>query len=420
MEAIRTNQPQDDVAASARTAQDAVADAPATQARAKGRKAGQMVERGDNKWLVRVFTGRNDATGKRIYHNKTIHGTKKDAQRYLNGVLRDLDLGLFAEPSRMTLSEFLDKWLKESAKPSVSDRTYQNYVWLLKTYVRPKLGGVRLSALKPLEIQSLYTDLHQGRGLSAKSVRHVHATLSGALNQAVKWRLIAQNPAGVVDLPKIERKEMLALSPEEVSRFLEAAQSDRYGVMFTFAVITGMRPGEYMGLKWSDIDLERGTATVQRSLLIVATEKGERFSDPKTPQSRRTIPLPGAMLRQLREHRRRQAEERLRAGSEWAGLDMVFCTDSGKLLDLHNVRVRNFKPILTRAGLPEKLRLYDLRHTCATLLLGEGVHPKVASERLGHSSVVLTLNTYSHVLPTMQSDASEKLEKLCFAGVGTL
>jgi integrase len=245
-------------------------------------------------------------------------------------------------------------------------------------------------------------------------------TLSGALNQAVKWRLIAQNPASLVELPKLQRKEVMALSPEEVSRFIEAAQSDRYGVMFAFAVITGMRPGEYMGLKWSDVDFEKGTATVQRSLLGVPTEKGERFGEPKTPQSRRTIPLPGALLRQLREHRRRQAEERLRAGSEWTGLDLVFCTDTGKPLDLHNVRVRNFKPILKRAGLPEKLRLYDLRHTCATLLLSEGVHPKVASERLGHSSIVLTLNTYSHILPTMQSEASERLEKLCFGGVGTL
>jgi integrase len=402
------------------TPQTEPAKAEQTTDKGTARRTGQIIRRGDNKFLCRIFLGRDDVTGRRRYHNVTVRGTKKDAQRYINGILREIDLGHFAEPSRMTLSEFLDKRLKDSAKPAVSDRTYRNYVWLLNHYVIPKLGGVRLSALKPLEIQSLYTELHQDRGLSAKSVRHVHVTLSGALTQAVKWRMIAQNPASLVELPKLQRKEMMALSPEEVSRFIEAAQSDRYGVMFTFAVITGMRPGEYMGLKWSDVDFEKGTATVQRCLLSVPTEKGERFGEPKTPQSRRTIPLPGALLRQLREHRRRQAEERLRAGSKWTGLDLVFCTDTGKPLDLHNVRVRNFKPILKRAGLPEKLRLYDLRHTCATLLLAEGVHPKVASERLGHSSIVLTLNTYSHVLPTMQSDASERLEKLCFGGVGTL
>lgn len=393
---------------------------PQREGKGASRRTGQIIRRGENRFLCRVFLGRDDVTGKRKYHNATVRGTKKDAQRVLNGILRDIDLGHFAEPSRMTLGEFLDKWLKDSAKPAVSDRTYQNYVWLLKKYVRPVLGGVRLSALKPLEIQSLYTELHQDKRLSAKSVRHVHVTLSGALNQAVKWRLLLQNPACAVDLPKIERKEMLALSTEDVGKFLEAAQSDRYGVMFTFAVITGMRPGEYMGLKWSDIDFDRGTATVQRSLLISPTEKGERFGEPKTPQSRRTIPLPGAMVGLLRDHRRRQAEERMRAGSEWEGMDLVFCTETGKPLDLHNIRTRHFKPILKRAGLPEKLRIYDLRHTCATLLLSDGVHPKVASERLGHSSIVLTLNTYSHVLPTMQVDASDRLEKLCFGGFGTL
>src|SRR5262249_40368214 len=153
----------------------------------------------------------DDATGKRRYHNATVRGTKKDAQRYINGVLREIDLGTFAEPSRMLLGEYLDKWLNDSAKPSVSDRTYRNYAWLLNHYVKSVLGGVRLSALKPLEIQSLYTQLYQDRGLSAKSVRHVHVTLSGALNQAVKWRLLSQNPAGLVELPKVQRKEMMAL-----------------------------------------------------------------------------------------------------------------------------------------------------------------------------------------------------------------
>ncbi len=387
---------------------------------ATARRAGQIVRRGENKFLVRIYLGRDDVTGKRRYHNATVRGTKKDAQRYINGVLREIDLGTFAEPSRMLLNEFLDKWLKDSAKPSVTDRTYRSYAWLLNHYVKPALGGVRLSALKPLEIQSLYTKLYQDQGLSAKTVRHVHVTLSGALNQAVKWRLLSQNPASLVELPKVQRKEMMAFSSDEVARFIEAAQSDRFGTMFTFAVITGMRPGEYMGLQWKDVDFERGTVTVQRTLLIVATEEGERFGEPKTPQSRRTIPLQRVLLRQLREHHRRQAEERLKAGAEWAGFDLVFCTETGKPLDLHNIRARHFKPILKRAGLSEKFRIYDLRHTCASLLLAEGVHPKIASERLGHSSVVLTLNTYSHVLPTMQAEASETLEKLCFGGVRTL
>lgn len=224
-----------------------------------------------------------------------------------------------------------------------------------------------------------------------KFIGELYEALPDDLNVALPDQLSGQVRLLRLGAAAIERKEMLALSPEEVAHFIKVAQSDRYGVMFTFAVITGMRPGEYMGLKWSDINFERGTVTVRRSLLIIPTEKGERFGEPKTPQSRRAIPLPTVLLRQLREHRRQQAEERLRAESEWAGLDLVFCTEIGTPLNLHNVRVRNFKPVLRRAGLSEKLRLYDLRHMCAPLLLTEGVHPKVTSERLGHSSIVLTL-----------------------------
>jgi integrase len=387
--------------------------------RKKARRTGQIIPRGENKFLVRIFLGRDGVTGKRRYHNATVRGTKKDAQRYMNGILREIDLGSFAEPSKLSLKEFIDRWLNDSAKPAVRERTYKNYEYLLNHYVIPKLGAIRLSSLKPLEIQKLYTELYQEKKLSAKSVRHVHVTLSGALNQAFKWRLIPMNPATLVELPKIQRKEMLALSQEEVSRFIQAAQTDRYGTMFIFAVITGMRPGEYMGLQWKDMDLERGTVTVQRTLVTDATESGNRFGETKTAQSRRTIPISEILIRLLKDHKKRQAEERLKAGSEWKAFDLVFCTEMGSPVDLPNVRTRNFKPILERAKISPKFRIYDLRHTCATLLLSKGIHPKVASERLGHSSVVLTLNTYSHVLPTMQAEASETLEKMCFAETGT-
>jgi len=210
--------------------------------------AGQIIRRGGRTWLVRVFLGRDPNTGKRRYHNHTVKGTKKDAQRYVNGVLRDLDMGSFVEPTKMTLNSYLDHWLETAARPGVRQRTYDGYEGLLKRHVRPPLGDRRLHQLTPIEIQSLYSNL-QTRGLSARTVRYVHAVLSSSLKQAVKWRMLSQNPASFVDLPRIEKKEMRAFSAEQATTFLKAAKDDRFGTVFAFALATGMRPGEYLALR---------------------------------------------------------------------------------------------------------------------------------------------------------------------------
>jgi integrase len=377
--------------------------------------AGQLIQRGERTWLVRVFLGRDSRTGKRRFHNHTIKGNKKDAQRYLNGRLREIDLGTFVEPSRESLNEYLDKWLK-TAKQKLSERTHTDYEELLERYVREEFGEKKLSDLRPLDIQGLYTKM-QERGLSARTVRYTHAVLSSALKQAVKWGMLAQNPASLVDLPKQTRKEMQALSPEEAARFLKAADDDRYGVLFTLALITGMRPEEYLGLQWKDVNLEKGIVTVQRTLVWRRKGGGYYFGEPKTSKSRRNIPIPFSLVRALTEHRRRQMEERLKAGAMYQNLDLVFTTADGGPLMVQNLFRRHFKPILKKAGLPLSIRLYDLRHSCATLLLAAQENPKVVSERLGHATITLTLDTYSHVLPSMQRAASDKLEDMLY---GTL
>lgn len=367
--------------------------------------------------MKQLTTGRDPQTGKREYFSKLIIGKPKDAQKYLREKLREIDLGTFVKPSVATVSEYLDEWRKVSAKPRIAPNTFEQYTDILNRYVRPATGSLKLSSLRPMKIQALYSDMLERR-LSARIVRYTHAVLNSAFKQAVKWSVLALNPAELVDLPKIERKEMQALTPEEAAKFLDAAATDRYGILFHVAVVTGMRPSEYIGLQWKDINFETGVVTVQRTL----TWKRDGtwyFGEPKTSRSRRSIPLPASLMPLLKEHKIRQAEKRLKAGPEYHNLDLIFSGQEGQPLMQHNLIVRHFKPTLKQAELPDSIRLYDLRHTCATLLLVAGENPKVVSERLGHSSVVITLDTYSHVLPSMQRAASEKLENLLFHKSGT-
>jgi integrase len=201
---------------------------------------------------------------------------------------------------------------------------------------------------------------------------------------------------------------MKCLSVKQAKDFLKFARRDKYGVLFELALITGMRPEEYLGLQWCDVDLPKRTVSIQRTLVWRRQKVGWYFGEAKTDKSRRTIPLTEKLVKDLSKHRRKQNEKRLKIGSKWTNHDLVFPSDLGTPLSVRNLDRRHFKKILIAAGLPD-IRLYDLRHTCATLLLAVGENPKVVSERLGHSSIVLTLDCYSHVLPTMQEGATLKL-----------
>ncbi len=257
--------------------------------------------------------------------------------------------------------------------------------------------------------------------MSARTVRGTHVVLSSALKQAVRWHMLTTNPAQNVELPKRTRREMKTLLPAEVTAFLNAAKEDRHGSIFAFALATGMRPEEYLALQWKDLDLKKGTATVRRTLCWRRQKGGGwYFGEPKTAQSRRTIPLPPSTLAELIHHKAQQAAKRLQVGSDYQNLDLVFDNAIGGPLHSENLATRNFRAICNKAGLPSDVTPYTLRHTCATLLLLAGENPKVVSERLGHSSIVLTLDTYSHVLPSMQQAATEKLENMLFRKTGTL
>ena len=241
--------------------------------------------------------------GKQIFHRKTIHGTKKDADRYLTAARREMDLGTFVEPTAMSVNEYLNRWLRDAARPRVSQRTADGYAGLLERYIRQSLGHKRLDKLQPLDIQTVYGAM-QARGLSARIVRHAHSALHNALKQAVKWGLLSRNPSDLVELPKVPHKERRVLSPDEAADFLEAAAVMPHGLIFEFALLTGMRPEEYLALQWSDVDFERSTAQVRRAL--VRHKKSWSFEGPKTARSRRTVYLPAPLLKKLAAHKRRK------------------------------------------------------------------------------------------------------------------
>ncbi|RQD72687.1 MAG: site-specific integrase [Tindallia sp. MSAO_Bac2] len=370
--------------------------------------AGQVVKRGKNKYLVRVYMGL-DSEGKRIYHNKTIHGNSKDAEKYKNKVMRDRDMGDYVKPSKELLGPFLDKWLEISVKPRVAASTYKGYKDYIKAYLKPSLGNKSISKLDPLEIQEVYNNMIK-RGLAPRTVGYAHGVLRSALKQAVKWNLIAKNPTELVDLPKKRKKEIQPLTPEEAARFMTYTVYSSWKAFFSLLLASGMRPGEALGLKWEDIDFEKGRVHIQRAFSKVNDEW--LLEVPKTTQSRRSIPIPPGVIEDLEEHRLGQEEVKLKA-ENYNDYGLVFAGKNGDPPDYRNIYRRHFKPLLKDAGLPD-IRLYDLRHTCATILLAAGENPKIVSERLGHASITLTLDIYSHVLPDMQDQATAKLEALLF------
>jgi integrase len=385
---------------------------------------GHVQKRGENTWRLHIFVGRHPVSKRPIYQTRTFHGPKKEAERLLRELVRDYELGRVSEPSRQSLWEFLEQWLEKSARQKVRARTLQDYRKLLRTYIQDTLGFVPLGKVTPMQIQSLYSALSDGvspgagvaarEPLSPRTIRNLHFTLKQALQQAVRWRLIGHNPALDVELPRPktrrDRHLLRPLTPEQVRLFLKAVEEDRFKVFFHLLLGTGMRPGEALGLRWGCVDFHYGAIRVEQALVRVSgTGGGWRLEEPKTSKSRRTIPIPPELLGLLEEHRGRQALERQFAGDLWQEHDFVFTANHGQPLHQLNIVKRNFKPALERAGLPARVRLYDLRHTHATALLLMGEPEKVVSERMGHSTTVLTMDTYCAVLPTMQKAAAAKV-----------
>jgi len=367
------------------------------------RKVGQIIARGERRWLVRVYLGRDRETRKRIYHNRTIYGSLRHAQAYLTRRLHERDLSRGVEGLQITVDEFLDHWLKTAVKPKVRGKTYSDYAGVLRRYIRPAIGTKMLASLSPLEIQAAYQAMID-RKLSARTTRYAHSVLRAAIRQAIRWQLLLTDPTQGVQLPRPQCREMSVLTTEQARTFLKAASLSPQACIFAVALTTGMRPSEYLGLCWRDIDWDRGTVSIVRT--IHKHEGQWIFADTKRVHSRRIVKLQTWVVELLRKLRRSR-NEAVSCAPGFA--DLIFTTAHGEPINEEYLVKKYFKPLLRETGLPN-IRLYDLRHTSATLALTVGVAPKVVSEQLGHASAAFTLDTYSHVLPHMQDEAAAKME----------
>jgi integrase len=276
----------------------------------------------------------------------------------------------------------------------------------VRLHISPALGRIALKSLSAAHVQGFYRD-RLDSGLSPTTVQKIHAVLHKALDQAASWSLVPRNPTESVKAPRPAPEEIRPLNREQAKALLETARRERFEALYVLAVTTGLRQGELLGLKWEDVDLENSLIRVRRTLI---RHRGRLLlGEPKTKRSRRTVRLTEAAVQALKEHLARQIEQMERLGDLYEDQGLIFATQRGTLVNPTNLRKRSFAPLLEKAGLLP-IRFHDLRHTCATLLLSRNVNPKIVSEMLGHATIAITLDTYSHVLPTMQDSATRALE----------
>jgi integrase len=367
------------------------------------RRRGAVVER--NGLFHGVASYVDPATGKRKRWWGPGRPGVREAERDLTEFHRQLDTDAVVRPAKEKVGHYLTQWI--DGRHKLREPTRDSYRRLLVAHVIPRLGSLRLSAITADHLNRLYGDLlREGRkdgkgGLSSRTVRYIHVVLHKAFEDAVKYGKLSRNPAQIAEPPPITRPEMRTWRPEEVSTFLTHVADDRLYPAWLLAVGLGMRKGEILGLRWYDVDLEAATLAVRHALTAVRYELV--FGEPKTSRSRRSLPLTAAMVAALRAHRSRQSEERLAWGLAWANpRGLVFTRENGD--PVHPDAFQDiFERHMRKAGVP-RIRFHDTRHTFATLALQAGIHPKVVSEILGHATIAITLDTYSHVIPAMQKD----------------
>lgn len=368
----------------------------------RGAGEGTIYRRNDGRWEASVHLGYMN--GKR--RRRSIYGkTRREVQDKLAAALRDHEQGIAAPRRADTVGRFLERWLVDVAKPRVRPSTYSSYAGIVHRHLVPGLGGQPLGQLGPAQVQA-FMNHKLAAGLSPRRVQYLHAVLRAALAQAVKWSLVGRNVAELVDAPRVPRSVITPLSVDHARALLAEAGNDRLRALYLVAVLTGLRQGEALGLRWCDVDLEARQLHVRNALQRVDGKLV--LVEPKTERSRRLLALPDVVVAALREHRRRQLEERLVAGSSWVDNDYVFPTTIGTGLDAATA-TRAFQRALARAGLPRQ-RFHDLRHSAASFMLSQGVPLRVVMEQLGHSQISLTANLYSHVMPSLKREAADRMD----------
>ena len=359
-----------------------------------------------NSYTIAISLGRDPDTGKYKYHYETVKGTRELAKKRRAELIHQLDNGTFIRPSKTTFAEYLERWLNEYAKPNLSPRGFERYAGIIRQHLIPAMGNITLTQVKPQHIQRHHTTM-LNKGLSAGTVQYHHAVIHKALKTAIKWGLLNRNAADGVDVPRSRQKEMQTWDDCEVRYFLDAAKDSYYYALFHTALFTGMRRSELLALQWRDIDIQQ--IHVNRSLHHLK-DGSYVFTQPKSAKSRRTIALSPSSTLTLAEHKDRQEGIRAMLGMPLRQDDLVFSTPEGRPLRPNTV-TRAWTTLTRKVGV-KPIRLHDARHTHASLMLKQGVHPKIVQERLGHATIQMTLDIYSHVTPGLQQAAAESFDRL--------
>ncbi|MEI5679563.1 MULTISPECIES: site-specific integrase [unclassified Mesorhizobium] len=370
---------------------------------------GHVTERSPGKWAIVLDI--YDEKGKRRRKWHTFHTTsKRKAEEECSRLITAIKSGNYVEPTKQTISEYLNEWLK-FVKPSVAPKTHERYAEILQKGVAPLLGDVTLAKLKTDRIDGAFAKaLTEGRrdgkgGLSPRTVHHMRRVLIKALNQAVTWDRLTKNPAVATTPPKLERKKMLAYDASQTATLIDELRPTRMFIPTLLAVMCGLRRGEALALRWRNVDLEGKSIAVIES--AEQTKDGVRYKEPKSGKAR-TVAMSSTVVTELKAHRARQAEEQLRLGVRPEAESFVVAQVDGSPLQPRSL-THEWVRVIGKTSLP-RIRFHDLRHTHASQMLSSGVHPKIASERLGHSTIGITLDLYSHVMPGMQADAAEQVD----------
>lgn len=361
---------------------------------------GTVTQRKDGLWTAALTL----PNGKRKYYYAK---SQAEAVDKLNDAKRDQERGRDLSRKSQTVAAFLTDWLTD-VKPSIRPSTYQSYAGHVNNHLIPAFGKIKLDKLSPADVRRMMRDL-AAQKLSPRTITYARAVLRQALNQALKDGLVTRNVATLTDPPKAETYHVEPLTAVQARKLITESNKDRLGPLFAVAMMTGLRQGELLALRWQDVDLGGGMLTVRHTLTRVDGKLA--LTPPKTTKSRRTLNLPAAAVAALKDQRKRQLAERLFAGSRWQGeqWNLVFASTIGTPLNPSNM-VHRLQAILKEAKLPRQ-RFHDLRHCCASLLLAQGVPAKTIMEQLGHSQISLTLNTYAHLTPALLKDAADALDR---------
>lgn len=364
----------------------------------RGNGEGSIFQRSDGLWTATITVGYAD-NGKR--KRRAVYGkTKREVQDKLTRMQHQKMDGVLSESDVQTVAVFLDNWLENCVRVNNAGTTYLRCKTIVNKHLIPFIGGIRLNRLAPDHLQAMLATMERS-GVSASNREYSYSVLRRALNVAVKWGKLIRNVCGRIDPPKVKRRDISPLTVKESQRLFDVAESDRLYAVIVLAVMTGMRQGELFALTWEDIDLDNGVIFVRHTLQETAGKL--TVKEPKSASGKRRIVLPAVAVDVLWKHRTKMMAEGL------AAVSIAFCDHCGGYLRKSNFRRRTWEPIRKAAEIPKSVRFHDLRHTQASQLLSQGVHPKVVQERLGHSKISLTLDTYSHLLPGIQETAVDQL-----------